>query len=472
MNPPEEKERELLRKIPRVDVLLERVEAEDLASGLPHELVLEEARRVLDSVRGEILGGCGPCAEAPDLELDALAERVIKSIVEIMSPNLVKVINATGVVLHTNIGRAPLSASALAAVRSVGEGYCNLEYRLEDGVRGSRQDHLERLICSLTGCGGAVVVNNNAGAVLLVLAALAKDREVIVSRGELVEIGDSFRLPDIMNQSGARLVEVGTTNRTGIRDYSNSIGPDTAMIMKVHKSNFRIAGYSGEVPLGDLVALGRQHFIPVVEDLGSGSLVDLGRYGMTGEHTLGQSLSGGADLVTCSGDKLLGGPQAGIIAGSADYVDAVRKHPLARALRVDKMTIAAMEATLLDYLDHRRAGETVPALRMLTEPPESVRKRCRRLKRRLDRLETGDLEYGVIQGTSRAGGGSLPTTDIPTYCVHISHPGLPASELESRLRAAEPPVVARVKDDRVVLDLRTVQDVELPVLAGIIATIS
>ncbi|HEY5532157.1 MAG TPA: L-seryl-tRNA(Sec) selenium transferase [Candidatus Anoxymicrobiaceae bacterium] len=473
MNPPDEKTRELLRLIPQVNELAEAVHESDEGSGLPRGVVVEATRQLLDSLRATILwGGDGsPSVPTPeDLDANTLARKVLSSARAAMLPNLKKVINATGVVLHTNFGRAPLPGAALDAVVETAGGYCNLEYRLADGTRASRQEHLERLVCMLTGAGAAMAVNNNAAAVLLVLAAIARGREVIVSRGQLVEIGDSFRLPDIMGQSGARLVEVGTTNRTSLSDYSNAIGPDTALIMKIHPSNFRIVGYTEDVPLDDLVALGSQHFVPVVEDLGSGSLVDLEPLGLSGEHTAADSISQGADLVTFSGDKLLGGPQAGIIAGSSEYVEAVRGHPLARALRIGKMTIAALEATLRLYLDPEKAWSRIPALRMLSEPAESVRSRANKLKRLLDRAGVPGLDYTVAPGVSCAGGGSLPTSEIPTYCLGLRHEALSASALEARLRGGDPPVLARVKDDRLILDLRTVMDTEISSLAEAIGT--
>ena len=316
-----------------------------------------------------------------------------------------------------------------------------------------------------------MVVNNNAAAVLLVLTALARGREVVVSRGQLIEIGDSFRLPDIMQVSGAVLVEVGTTNRTRIEDYRNAIGPETALIMKIHPSNFRIVGYSQDVSLHELVELGGQQFIPVVEDLGSGSLVDLGPLGLSGEHTAAESLAGGADLVTFSGDKLLGGPQAGLIVGSREYVDAVRKHPLARALRVDKMTVAALEATLREYLDPEGAWRSVPALKMLSEPKSSVGRRARRLKRRIERAGPANITCRVISEVSRAGGGSLPTGEIPTCCLSVTHTHLSAPALDKVLRDADPAVLPRVKDGTVLLDLRTVGDDEIADLARVIVAI-
>lgn len=468
MDSPKRDKQELLRKIPQVGELLEIIDAEARSGNVPRVIAADSVRKVLEEARSAILGDSGPCPSAIDLSPESLAERAFDEMERAAAMSIRNVINATGVVLHTNIGRSPLCESAIEAVIDVSKGYCNLEYRLEDGARGSRQEHLEGLICRLTDAGGAMVVNNNAAAATLVLTALAHGREVVISRGELVEIGDSFRLPDIMQQSGARLVEVGTTNRTRIEDYVNAIGPDTALLMKIHQSNFRIAGYGGQVGLEKLVDLGRQHFIPVVEDLGSGSLVDLDSIGLHGEHTAMESLAEGADIVTFSGDKILGGPQAGLIVGSSEYVDSIRKHPLARAIRIDKMTIAALEATLRVYLDPEKPWEKLPVLRMLSEPKESVKKRVSRLKRKLDRSRPDGLEYRVVEDTSRAGGGSLPTAEIPTYCLSLEHPGLSAALVEERLRNSEPPVVSRVKDQKVLLDMRTVREEEIEMLADII----
>lgn len=469
MKSPDEKQREMLRLIPQVNVLADF--ALKSCRGLPRGMLLAASKSVCEEARASIVAGDGMYSSPGALSLDALGLRVIGEVERVLEPGFRKVINATGVVLHTNIGRSPLSERALNAVRDTCEGYSNLEMRLETGERGSRQEHLESLLVRLTGAEAALVVNNNAAAVLLLLAALARDREVIVSRGELVEIGDSFRLPDIMRQGGAVLVEVGTTNITGIGDYAGAIGPDTALIMKVHQSNFRIVGYTSEVPVSELVELGRHSCVPVVEDLGSGSLLDLSEHGLPGEYTAADCVASGVDIVTFSGDKLLGGPQAGIVVGSSDYIAAMRKHPLARALRIDKMTVAALEATLIEYLDPEHALSSVPALRMMLEPPESVRKRAARLKRLIAVGGPGNIEAVVAPDSSRPGGGTLPTAEIPTFCLRISHEGLSASELEEHLRGAAPPVIARVNEDRLVLDLRTVADAEIPALARVLNSV-
>ncbi len=462
----------MLRKIPQVNDLAAAALADDETTGLPRQVVLDATRRVVERLRETILSGSTGSLSPSEFETESLAGKVREEARRAMKPRMVKVINASGVILHTNLGRSPLSIRALEAVVRTSRGYCNLEYRLDEGTRGSRQDHLESLLCALTGAEAAVVVNNNAAAVLLVVSALAKGREVIVSRGQLVEIGDSFRLPDIMSQGGARLIEVGTTNRTRLEDFSNAIGPETALIMNIHKSNFKMVGYTEDVPLSELVELGRQHFIPVAEDLGSGSLVDLEPFGLEGEHTAGASIAQGADLVTFSGDKLLGGPQAGLIVGTAEYVEEIRRHPLARAVRSDKMAVAALEATLREYLEPDSALESLPALRMLSEPAEKVKRRANKLKRALGGSDSDSLSCEVVPETSRAGGGTLPTAEIPTFCLSVSSKRVSAAELEIALRGREPAVVCRVHEDRLLFDLRTVSDDEINELAAAIAALA
>jgi L-seryl-tRNA(Ser) seleniumtransferase len=469
MIPPDEDSRDLLRLIPQVNELADFVE-KGRDGTVPRTLLVAAARSVCERVRDSILSrdaSIGPSS----LDTARLAAMVEDEAEKLTRPSLRRVVNATGVVLHTNLGRAPLPGGAIDAVRESCGAYSNLEYRLEAGERGSRQEHLEGLLTMLTGAEAALVVNNNAAAVLLALSALARGREVVVSRGQLVEIGDSFRLPDIMRQSGALLVEVGTTNITRLSDYANAIGPDTALLMRVHQSNYRIVGYSEEVSLGELVELGRQNSLPVVEDLGSGSMVDLEVEGLAGEQTVRESISRGADLVTFSGDKLLGGPQSGIVVGSKEYVEALRRHPLTRALRVDKMAVAALGATLVEYLDPSRARASIPTLRMLLEPEGAVRRRAMRLKRLLDRSAPAGLEYEVVSDSSRAGGGSLPTAAIATWCLGLSLSGASEKSLEESLRLSDPPVLARVRDERLLLDLRTVGDGEIPLLAAIIGNL-
>ena len=403
----------------------------------PHELAVAAARAVLDRARAEIADGREP---------GPIVDAVVDELARARRPSLRRVLNATGVLVHTNLGRAPLADAAMARVVEVGSGYSNLEYDLEAGERGSRQDHLAGLLVRLTGAEAALVVNNNAAAVLLALAALAEGREVVVSRGELIEIGDGFRIPDVLARSGARLVEVGTTNRTRAADYASAIGPETAVVLRVHQSNFRVVGFSERPQLSELAVVARRHELPLVDDLGSGSL---GRVG--DEPTPAESLSAGADLVCFSGDKLLGGPQAGVVVGRADLVERLRRHPLQRALRADKLTLAALEGTLALALD-KDSRDAVPVLRMLHEPVEAVRARAERL---------AELVGGEVEDTvARVGGGALPLAELPSAACAVEE------ELADTLRAGEPPVVALVRDGRTLLDCRTLTDAEVDEVAA------
>jgi L-seryl-tRNA(Ser) seleniumtransferase len=422
-----------LRDLPSVDELLRD---ERLASE-PHELVVAAARTALERARVEIGEGRDP---------GPIVDAVVAELGRARRPSLRRVLNATGVLVHTNLGRAPLADAAIARVVEVGRGYSNLEYDLERGQRGSRQDHLAGLLVRLTGAEAALVVNNNAAAVLLALAALAEGREVVVSRGELIEIGDGFRIPDVLARSGARLVEVGTTNRTRAADYERAIAPDTALVLRVHQSNFRVVGFSERPQLAELADVARRHELPLVDDLGSGSL---GRIG--DEPTPAESLRAGADLVCFSGDKLLGGPQAGVVVGRLDLVERLRRHPLQRALRADKLTLAALEGTLALALDPRER-DAVPVLRMLHEPIEKVRARAERLAG----LVGGEVEDTV----ARVGGGALPLAELPSAACAIEE-GLAES-----LRTGEPPVVALVRDGRTLLDCRTLTDAEIEEVAA------
>jgi L-seryl-tRNA(Ser) seleniumtransferase len=425
-----------LRDLPSVDELLrdERLAAE------PHELAVAAARNALSHARAQIGEGSDPAS---------LVDAALREVARMRRPSLRRVLNATGVLVHTNLGRAPLSSAALARVAEVGGGYSNLEYDLERGERGSRQDHLARLLGHLTGAEAALVVNNNAAAVLLVLAALAEGREVVVSRGELIEIGDGFRIPDVLARSGARLVEVGTTNRTRARDYEGAIGPETAVLLRVHQSNFRVVGFSERPGLAELAEVARRHELPLVDDLGSGAVSPIGD-----EPTPSESLRAGADLVCFSGDKLLGGPQAGMVVGRADLVERLRRHPLQRALRADKLTLAALEGTLGLALDPATRAD-LPVLRMLHEPLESVRARAERLAG----LIGGEVEETV----ARVGGGALPLAELPSAACAVEE------ELAERLRLGEPPVVAVVRDGRTLLDCRTLTDAEVDEVAGAVA---
>jgi L-seryl-tRNA(Ser) seleniumtransferase len=445
----------LLRSLPKVDALLERGDLSALAEAQPRAVVVAAVRDALESVRARVLAGEDAAVSADEVAADVAA------LVEArMRPSLRRVVNATGIIVHTNLGRSVLSDAALRAALDIGGNYSTLEYDPATGERGSRHVHVERLVCDVTGAEAAMVVNNNAAAVLLAIAGLAARKEAVVSRGQLVEIGGSFRIPDIMRQSGAKMVEVGATNKTHLRDYENAITAKTGLLLKVHSSNFRVVGFTEEVPLADLVALGRSHGVPVYEDQGSGVLVDLRPFGLGDEPTVRSSIEAGADLVSVSGDKLLGGPQAGILAGSRTVIERLKKHPLARALRVDKLTLAALEATLRLYLDPERAVREVPTLRMLTIDNDAVRLRARAL---VDRIvaQCGDAYLAFsFPDVSRAGGGALPMTDVPTHVVAIEPRRMSANELEERLRLGDPCVVARIKDGRVVLDPRTLTEAE------------
>jgi L-seryl-tRNA(Ser) seleniumtransferase len=418
-----------LRDLPSVD---------ELARAVEDPLAVDAARTVLSRAREEIRAGFEPGNLVRLLELELAAAR---------RPALRRTLNATGVVVHTNLGRAPLPESALERIREVGRGYSNLEYDLSAGVRGSRQDHVAGLLRRLTGAEAALVVNNNAAAVLLALAALAEGHEVAVSRGELIEIGDGFRIPDVLARSGARLVEVGTTNRTRAADYERAIGPETAVLLRVHQSNFRVVGFTEQPTVKELAGVARRHGLPLVNDLGSGVPVDV-----PDEPSLRESLAAGADLVAFSGDKLLGGPQAGIVVGRADLVEQLRRHPLQRALRADKLTLAALEGTLGLYLDPGRAVTEVPVLRMLFEPAEAVRARAERL--------AGLVDGAVEETVGRVGGGALPLTELPSFACAVPE------ELAAELRAGEPPVIGIVRDGRLLLDCRTLTDAEVDEVAG------
>lgn len=444
--------REELRKLPSVDRLLTHPVLQGLEREAGHEIVVEAVREALSRARQAIQDG-QPCPSVEDL-----VEAVQETLAHRLRPSLTPVINATGVIIHTNLGRAPLSVETVVAMWQIGCGYSNLEYSLEEGRRGSRYVHAEELLCRLTGAEAALVVNNNAGAVLLILATLAAGREVVISRGQLIEIGGGFRIPDVLRQSGARLVEVGTTNRTRLSDYREALTSETALLLWAHHSNFRIVGFAEEPSLADLVALGREVGVPVVGDLGSGSLLPTEPYGLAHEPTVQESVATGAALVSFSGDKLLGGPQAGIILGQRDLVERLRRFPLTRALRVDKTTLAGLQATLLHYL-RGEAVEKIPVWAMIAASPQRLRSRARSLARR---LAAQGLPVQVVPGESAVGGGSLPGQTLPTFLVAIAAPS--PDKLARRLRLGMPPVVARIEDDRLVLDLRTVIPGEDPLL--------
>ena len=444
------------RALPSVNAILAHPGVEALLAGAPRALVVEAVRRTLDDVR-----------VAPDqapTDAAGWARSIADKLAHIGRPSLRPVINATGVVLHTNLGRAPLADAAVEAMIRVASGYSNLEYDVDAGARGSRYVHCAALLRELTGADDAIVVNNGAAALVLTLDTLADGRDAIVSRGELVEIGGSFRVPDIMAKAGARLVEVGTTNRTHLEDYRRALGPETGAIVKVHRSNFAVEGFVAEATVAELAPLAGERGVPIVHDLGSGLLVALDEFGLRGEPTARQALDAGATIVTMSGDKLLGGPQAGIIVGRAKEIAAIRRNPLARSYRVDKLTLAALEATLALYRDPQRAHREIPALAMLTAPIDALRARGESIRAAVRERCGRDLP--LVESDAGVGGGAFPTARIPSLALALDGD---ATAIERALRAGEPPVVARVADDRVLLDLRTVRPAEDDRLAARIA---
>lgn len=446
---------ELLRRLPGVDTLLNESPVQKALLRHPRKLVLDSIRDVLASKRQALLDHSTE-GDVGSIDTSELVELILLRLEALSEHTLRPVVNATGIVIHTNLGRSLLPEEAIERLLLLCRSYNNLEYDLEKGQRGSRYVHAEAILCELTGAEAALVVNNNAGAVLLVLNTLARGREVVVSRGQLVEIGGAFRIPDVMTSSGAILREVGTTNRTHLRDYESAIGDQTALLMKVHTSNYRIVGFTAEVPLDQLVSLGRSHGIPVVEDLGSGSFVDLSQFGLPGEPTVQEALKAGVDVVSFSGDKLLGGPQAGMILGRKDFVAACRKNPLTRALRVDKMTLAALEVTLRLYRDERQAIATIPTLSMIATPIEELDGRAHALADALKAVDPGQrLSIGVQTGNSQVGGGSLPANDLPSRVVAIRSDSLPAQRIEAFLRGNKPPIIARIESEQILMDVRT-----------------
>jgi L-seryl-tRNA(Ser) seleniumtransferase len=448
------------------------VRALDGGPGVPRPRVVTAVRAVLAERRQAVL------AAASREELDALALDAVALLprvrVELDSAGawrLDRVVNATGVVLHTNLGRAPLGRAALARLAVVAARYSNLELDVPTKARGSRYAHVDELLCGLSGAEASLVVNNNAAAVLLALESLARGREVVVSRGELIEIGGAFRIPEILARSGARLVEVGTTNRTRVADYAAAITAETAVLMKVHPSNYRVVGFTEGVSTAELAELGRARGLPVLEDLGSGCFLDLRPWGLPGEPTVPATVAAGADVVTFSGDKLLGGPQAGIVVGRRALVERLRKNPLNRALRIDKLTLAALEATLRAYEDPATLRREIPTLRMLSEPAAAVRRRAGRVLRRVPAAARAALGLEVVTGRSEVGGGALPLAELPTAALALGTAAHPAARLDVALRAARPPVIGRIAEDRLLLDCRTVMDDEVPLLAAALAAL-
>jgi L-seryl-tRNA(Ser) seleniumtransferase len=465
------RQQNLLRQLPAVDLLLSGLSSNPDCRDVPKSVILRAIREVLEKQRSEILN-TSASLQPTDISLDALQQQTLERIGELQAFKLRPVINGTGVVIHTNLGRSCLAPEAIRHMTAAAAGYSNLEFDLAAGRRGSRYSAVEEILCEISGAEAAMVVNNNAGAVLLCLDTLARGREVIISRGELVEIGGAFRIPDVMAKSGARLKEVGTTNRTHPRDYETAIGSDTSMLLKVHTSNYHIVGFTAAVDLKNLVALGNRFNLTVMEDLGSGNFIDLTEHGLPAEPTVQESVAAGAHVVTFSGDKLLGGPQAGLIVGHRAVIDRIKSNPLTRALRIDKLTLASLEATLRLYRDPDLAVRRIPTLRMLLMRKAEIENRARRLKKLLEDLSLPHLHITLLDLPSKAGGGSLPLLELPSCCVGLQVAGMSPNTLEKRMRNNHPPILGRIEDDGFLIDPRTVQDDELDFIAAAVNCVS
>jgi len=454
-----------LRQLPGVDYVLDLWERTYPKKKIPRAVLVQSIRNTLEQCRSKILGGDATTNDAP-LTDSQLLQGTEAALRKAMGFRLKGVINATGVVVHTNLGRSLLPECVAKHVAEIACQYSNLEFDLEKGMRGSRYSCVEGMLCEMSGAEAAMVVNNNAGAVFLSLETLAKGKEVIVSRGELVEIGGAFRIPEVMARSGARLVEVGTTNRTHLSDYEGAIRDETALLLKVHASNYSVVGFTAEVPLKDLVALGARYHLPVMQDLGSGNFIDFSRYGLRKEPTVQETVAAGVDVATFSGDKLLGGPQAGIIVGKKAVLEQIKKNPINRAMRIDKMTLAALEGTLHLYQDEHLVISEIPTLRMLTVSSKVISNRARRLRNRLAKLGSNRLEVLLLSGVSQVGGGAFPLQELPTKCVGVQVEGVSENCLEGIMREANPPIIGRIENDLFVMDMRTVQDEEIAIIAS------
>lgn len=451
-----------LRAIPSMDKLLALALAQPEMAAIPHAVLVRFLRQTIDEIRRQILD-----KQLSEISAEVILAQLREILGQAMKPSLKRVINATGVVLHTNLGRAPLSARARERLLDIAEGYSTLEYDVTRGERGSRYSHVASQICALTGAEAAIVVNNNAAAVMLVLSALACGREVIVSRGQLVEIGGSFRVPDVLRQSGAFLIEVGTTNKTHNKDYEQAIGPNTAAILKVHTSNYRIIGFTAQPSDEELVQLAHRHNLPVIDDLGSGTLVPLTADGWR-EPTVNERLVAGVDVVTFSCDKLFGGAQAGIIAGKKEYIARMQKHPLLRAIRIDKLCLAAIEGTLLDYAVGDPLSD-IPVQSMLHTAPAELEERAQRLAADINTLDCG-YEVAVISIHSQAGGGALPAANLDGYGVSLKTSKLSTAAFEEKLRNQATPVIVRIYDDQIIFDVRCLSDRDLTKICDILAS--
>lgn len=458
----------LLRSIPKVDDVFNHEKIVAMMAVGSRQVIMDAIRKIIDQRRSEILEITEITEKSSEIDIESIIKDVVKEIHKSNEMSLRRVINATGVILHTNLGRASLYSGIKESLWEIAENYSTLEFDIATGKRGSRYDHVEAILTKLTGAKSAMVVNNNAAAVLLILSTLGKGLDVIVSRGELVEIGGSFRIPEIMAQSGANLVEVGTTNKTHLYDYERAIvSGDTGAFLKVHTSNYRILGFTEEVALNELVALGHTHDIPVIHDLGSGALIDFAKFGIDGEMTVHESVASGVDIICFSGDKLLGGPQAGIIIGKKHLIEQMKLNPLTRAFRIDKLTLAALEATLRLYLDTDKVMTQIPLLEMMTMPLEVIREKAVRLHRLLsDQIQSCHIDFE--EGASQVGGGSMPLQELPTVLVKLKPIGLSVQQLETDLRQSQIPVIVRIQRDHILLDVRTINEHDFEYIAGTI----
>ena len=458
-----ENQQALLRMIPGVDSILENAKADTFFDHVPKSVLVRSIRSVIEQLRMIILDDQQNITEA-ELSNSKVFNKIKKSVHKMMSPNLIRIVNATGIVVHTNLGRSLLANDAVENLLTIASRYSNLEFDLSKGARGSRYSIVEDILCEVSGAESAMVVNNNAGAVFLSLETIAKGRKVIVSRGELVEIGGSFRIPDVMARSGGILKEVGTTNRTHLKDYENAIENDTALLLKVHTSNYSIVGFTADVSLEELVDLGTKYKIPVMEDLGSGTFVDFSKYGLLKEPTVQESVKAGADIVTFSGDKLLGGPQAGIIVGKNVLVEKIKKNPINRALRIDKLTLAALESTLRHYRNIDKEMDAIPTLRLITLPFNHIESNARTLFEMLKNIGDPRLSVSLLDIFSRPGGGSLPLLKLPSKGLGVKVEGISANAVEKQMRNNECPIIGRIEEDLFIMDLRTILDDELQLI--------
>ncbi|ABR48480.1 L-seryl-tRNA(Sec) selenium transferase [Alkaliphilus metalliredigens QYMF] len=461
----------ILSQLPSVDELIKNLEHDKLEKMIPRSVVVEQTRITVDTYRKAILTMDEGSLRDYQIDITSMHDEIKQACESFCSMNLREVINGTGVILHTNLGRSLLSEEIKGQIWEVASGYSTLEIDVTTGKRGSRYNHVVDVLKHLTGAEDALVVNNNAAAVMLVLGTIAKGKEVIVSRGELVEIGGSFRVPDVMEQSGGKLREVGTTNKTHLWDYEGAISDETAALLKVHTSNYRIMGFTESVGLEEIVELGNRYHIPTIEDIGSGVLIDLQKYGLAHEPTVQESVKAGVDIVTFSGDKLLGGPQAGIIVGKRKWIEKMKKNPLTRAIRVDKLTMAALEATLKLYLDEDTAIKHIPTLKMLTENLDTISERASDLFRKLQALDE-HLLVRIEEDFSQVGGGSMPLEKLPTKVITLEHTILSAAQMETKLRNFKRPIFTRIRDEKVMMDLRTIREKDFVFIVEALKTVA